>query len=344
MSSTLPVPHLFRPAAHGSLKAAKPSPAKRMYFTSCPRGGRPVSVGLTLLAVLSLVSFGCSRAPARSASAHAGTAMAQYTDGIGRRVEVPRHPERIISLAPSVTEDLFLLGAGDRVIGVTSRCDWPEAAKSKPKIGDLLNPNFEVILAARPDLVIASTAGNDRAAVLKLSDLGLPVYVTAPRSVEKIVETVEEIGRLTDCAQRGKQLAAQMESRLAAIKMRLTGAPPVRAFFITWFDPLLAPGKRTFETDALRLAGVVSLTSEIDEFYPRYSLEQLVAKNPDVIISVEHKGNPLPDLKKIAGWKNLRAVKENRIFLLNETFQHPSPRFVDAVEDLARKLHPERFQ
>ena len=266
-----------------------------------------------------------------------------YVDGLGRKVELPKHPRRIISLAPSVTETLFLVGADDRVIGVTTQCDWPRGASSKPKIGDLLNPNYELILAAKPDLIIASTAGNDRTAVLKLGELGLPVYVTAPRSVDKILESVESIGRITDCAERGEQLLAQMRSRLAAVKQHLAGTPPTRAFFITWFDPLLAPGKNTFETDVLRQANVLSITASINEFYPRYSLEQVLAQDPDVIITVEHTGSPLPALKQISGWRDLRAVKQNRIYVLNGVFQHPSPRFVDGVEELARKLHPERF-
>ncbi len=266
-----------------------------------------------------------------------------YTDGLGRKVELPKHPRRIISLAPSVTETLFLLGAGERVIGVTTQCDWPGEAKRKPKIGDLLNPNYELILAAKPDLIIASTAGNDRAAVLKLAELGLPVYVTAPRSVQKIFGSVEGIARITGCAERGEQLIAEMKSRLATVKQRLAGLPPTRAFFITWFDPLLAPGKNTFETDALRQADVLSITADIGEFYPRYSLEQVLARDPDAIITVEHTGSPLPDLRQIAGWRDLRAVKQGRIYVLSEVFQHPSPRFVDGVEELARKLHPERF-
>jgi iron complex transport system substrate-binding protein len=266
-----------------------------------------------------------------------------YTDGIGRQVKLPRHPERIISLAPSVTEALFLLGADHRVIGVTTKCDWPEAAKRKPKVGDLLNPNFELILGAKPDLVIASTAGNDRSSVLKLADLGLPVYVTAPRSVEKIYQTVEDIGRITDCAARGEQLVARMKSRLEAVHRHLAGLAPLRAFFVTWFDPLLTPGRDTFETDALRQADVISISANIHDYYPRYSLEQVLAQDPDVIITVPYPGMSFPDLRRIAGWKDLRAVRQGRIYLLNEVFQHPSPRFVDGVEELARKLHPERF-
>jgi iron complex transport system substrate-binding protein len=304
------------------------------------------TLAFLLAFVLLLTCTGCSRTHPPEGNSYSERVLPEkttYTDGLGRKLELPKHPQRIISLAPSVTEILFLLGVDDRVIGVTTQCDWPEAAKRIPKIADLLNPNYELILASKPELIIASTAGNDRTAVLKLANLGLPVYVTAPRSVDKIFQTVEDIGRITDCAERGDQLVAEMKSRLEEVRRHLAGLPPTRAFFITWFDPLLAPGKNTFETDALHLAGVLSITTNINEFYPRYSLEQVLAQDPDVIITVEHTGSPLPDLKQMAGWKDLRAVKHGRIYVLNEVFQHPSPRFVEGVEELARKLHPECF-
>lgn len=269
---------------------------------------------------------------------------AVYTDAIGRKVEIPRHPERIISLAPSVTEVLYMLEAGDRVVGVTTSCDWPDDARQKPKIGTLLNPNYEAILAAKPDLVIASTAGNDRTSTLKLADFGIPVFVTAPRSVSTIFETVLSISRITDCPERGERLVAQMRDRLTEMQRRLAGLPPVRAFFITWFDPLLAPGRRTFENDVLHHAHVLSISAEIDQFYPRYSLEQVLAQDPDVILTVRHEGNPLPDLKRLPGWQRLKAVQNGRVFILSEVLQHPSPRFVDGVEELAMKLYPERFR
>jgi iron complex transport system substrate-binding protein len=266
------------------------------------------------------------------------------TDALGRIVPLPSHPGRIISLAPSVTEVLFLVGAGERVIGVSNQCDWPEQAKSKPRIGDMLNPDAERILAARPDLVIASTAGNDRAAVLKLAALKLPVFVTAPRSIDGIFETTETIGSITDCTAAGENLLRQMRTRLETIRERLSGLAPVRAFFITWFDPLLAPGQNTFETDILRQLGIDSITADFRDFYPRVSLEHVLASDPDVIITVEHTGQPLPDLSQITGWSHLRAVRQGRVYALPEIFQHPSPRFLDAAEELARKVHPERFQ
>ncbi len=302
----------------------------------------------SLILLLCFAECGCS-AKSRSAPDASGISSASedsivYTDGLGRRVSVARHPQRIVSLAPSVTEVIYLLGADDRLIGVTTHCDWPDSVRSKPRIGDLINPNYELILAAKPDRVIASTAGNDRSAVMKLADLGLPVYVTAPRTVERIFETIAEIGRITDCAAQGAALVSRMKQRLGEVGRRLAGLPVLRAFFITWFDPLLTPGKETFETGVLRLAGVSSISENVDEFYPRYSLEQVLARDPDVIITVNHEGSPLPDLRRLPGWQNLRAVRQGRIYILNEVFQHPSPRFVDGVEELARKLHPERFQ
>lgn len=269
---------------------------------------------------------------------------AVYTDGIGRQVEIPKRPQRIISLAPNVTEILYMLGAQDRLIGNTTQCRWPEEAEHKPKVGDLLNPNYEVILAAKPDLVIASTAGNDRSAVMKLTRLGLPVYVAAARSVDMIFQSVEDIGRITDCADQGRGLIEQMEARLENIKLRIGHLPPIRAFFITWFDPLLTPGKTTFENDVLRLAGVASITADVPQYYPRYSLEQVLVRDPDVILTIEHEGDPLPDFKRTPGWKDLRAVREGKVYFLSEFLQHPSPLFVDGVEDLARQLYPERFK
>jgi iron complex transport system substrate-binding protein len=307
----------------------------------------PIEFHLLLAVVfVCLAAVGCAN-PAteiRQQTPASSAVHVVYIDGIGRTVELPSRPQRIISLAPNITETLYLLGAQDRLVGVTIQCAWPEDAARKPKIGDLLNPNYEVILAAKPDLVIASTAGNDRGAIMKLTGLGLPVYVAAPRNVDKIIQSVEEIGRITDCAAQGHQLAVQMRERLDRIKFRIAGLPPVRAFFVTWLDPLLAPGKNTFENDVLSLAGVVSITSDIPQYYPRYSLEQILVKDPDVIITVKQEGNPIPDFRKIAGWRDLRAVRHGRVYILTEYLQHPSPLFVDGVEELAKKLYPERFQ
>jgi len=327
---------------------ALPGRAGGRRFPLPPDPGKrsPSRLVLFLPFCLLLLDSGCLQRRAQSPESREASSSSlriTCTDGIGRSLELPSHPQRIISLAPSVTEVLYLLGADDRLIGVCSHCDWPEDVRNKPRIGTLLSPNYEAIIAARPDLVIGSTAGNDRTATLKLADFGLPLFVTAPRSVASIYDTVRAIGRITDCNQRGEELVERMKARIGRIEDRVRGLPPVRAFFITWFDPLLAPGRQTFENDVLRLANVLSISGDVDEFYPRYSLEQVIARDPDVILTVEHEGSPLPNLRKLAGWKDLRAVRTGRVYVLTEAFQHPSPRFIDGLEQLAAKLYTERF-
>jgi iron complex transport system substrate-binding protein len=299
-------------------------------------------------AILILITFpaaGCRQSAIETQSGvpapGEGARRLSMTDGLGRNFSLEKQPARIVSLAPSVTEVLFLLGVGDRVVGVTSHCDWPDEARRKPRIGTLINPNAEVILAARPDLVIASTAGNDRQAVLRLADLGLPVFVTAPRSIDGIFDTLGQIARLTGAEARGDELRRELAERIGRVKSRVAGRPTVRAFFITWFEPLLVPGRRTFETDVLRLAGIESISAGVDEFYPHYSLEQAVSRDPDVILTVRHEGHPLPDLRATAGWRELRAVRTGRVYLLGEVIQHPSPRFVDGLEELVDLVFPE---
>lgn len=300
---------------------------------------------ISLIVLLLPAASGCGSGEVRE-NRHSNPAAAAPTrsiqvDGLGRSVLLPLWPQRIISLAPSVTETLFLLGAGERVVGVTTYCDWPDEARRKPKIGTLLDPNFEVILAARPDVVIASTAGNDRQAVLKLAELGAPVFVTAPRDVERIFDTVKQIARITGEEARGTQLVAEMKARIDRIRGLIGKRPPLSALFITWFEPLLAPGRRTFETDVLRLAGLESITADSEEYYPRYSLEQVLKKDPDVILTVRHAGSPFPDLRVLAGWKELRAVREGRVHIVSEVLQHPSPRFVDGLEEVTKLLYGE---
>jgi iron complex transport system substrate-binding protein len=304
----------------------------------------PAARILTFALICAAVSAGSGCRAVDRQTQTASAVTVEFTDGIGRKVHIPTRPGRIISLAPSITETLFIVGAGDQLIGVTRQCDWPAEVARKEKIGDLMNPNYEVIIGARPDLVIASTAGNDRGAVLKLAALGLPVYVTAPRTVEAIFETVRQIATITGHAAEGERVAADMRRRLDDVARRLESSPRTKAFFVTWFDPLLAPGRNTFETGVLRLAWVDSISANVDEFYPRFSLEQVLAEDPDAILTVRHSGKAMPDLRTVPGWQRLRAVRKGRVYLLDEVFQHPSPRFVDGVEQLARLLYPEHFR
>ncbi|MGH9855131.1 MAG: helical backbone metal receptor, partial [Blastocatellia bacterium] len=162
-----------------------------------------------------------------------------FTDGIGRTVAVAPNPQRIISLAPNVTEIFFALNLGDRVAGVTGYCDFPEAAKTKEKIGDTLNPNLERIISLKPDLVVVSTASQLENLTRKLDQLAIPVYVTNPRSVREVVTSIRNLGEVTGAVDRAREIADEMERRISAVEERVRDLPKPRVLYVLQTGPLI---------------------------------------------------------------------------------------------------------
>ncbi|HKP11141.1 MAG TPA: ABC transporter substrate-binding protein, partial [Blastocatellia bacterium] len=207
----------------------------------------------------------------------------EVTDEIGRSVRVPANPQRIVSLAPSITETLFALGLGDRVVGVTSYCDYPPEATAKEKVGDTLRPSVERIVALRADLVIASTASQLEQFVHKLGDLGIAVYVSNPRKVADVAETIARLGELTGATERARQLSSDLQNRMAAIDARVRAAPRPRVLILLGTEPLITAGGGTFVNDLIERAGGDSVAARETAEYPQYSLETAVASRPEVI-------------------------------------------------------------
>src|SRR6185369_17944596 len=166
----------------------------------------------------------------------------EVTDEIGRSVRVPANPQRIVSLAPSITETLFAIGLGDRVVGVTSYCDYPPEATAKEKVGDTLRPSVERIVALRADLVVASTASQLEQFIRKLDELGIAVYVSNPRKVADVIETIERLGALTGADERASELSDKLQKRLAEIDLRVQAAPRPRVLIILSAEPLITAG------------------------------------------------------------------------------------------------------
>jgi len=277
-----------------------------------------------------------------------GPVLRQFTDEAGRRVSVPVSPQRIISLAPAMTETLFALGVEDRIGGVTDFCDYPPAARKKPRIGGAINPNFEQIVALQPDLVLAQALTlNRRETVDALERLGLTVYATSASTVEGVLESTRLVGEVTGAGQRGEQLVTQLRERLGRLKQRLEGRPPRRVLFVVWHEPLISVGTETFLGDALRLAGAVPVV-ETEQDWPRLSLEEVVRQQPEYLVfasaheqGVEHL---LAGLKQRPGWRDLEAMKHHRVAIVSDAINRPAPRLVEAIEQLARQLHPEAFE
>lgn len=267
-------------------------------------------------------------------------------DGVGRRVKIPAHVDRIVSLAPNLTETLYALGLGDRVVGDTTYCDVPEEAKTKPHVGAPVNPSIEAIVALRPDLVLATTSINRVETVDALDHLGISVYTTNSQTVRKMIDSVGRIADLVDAEKDGATLTASLNARLEALKTRLANEAAVRVVFVVWLDPLQSVGQNTFIADALRWAGAESVVTS-NQNWPQLSLEEVVRLQPDYFVfAASHSGEgaiTLEDLQKRPVWKDLRAIRSGHVAIVSDEIDRPDPGLIDAIEQLARDLHPDAF-
>lgn len=265
------------------------------------------------------------------------------TDELGRGINLNFPPRRIISLAPSVTEVLFTLGLGDRVVGVTSYCDFPPEAKTKEKVGDTLHPNLERILTLKPDLVIITTASQLETLMQQLGQLNIPIYVTNPRTVGEVITSIRKIGDATGASAKAKEVADEMERRVSEVEHRVKGLPKPRVLYVLQTAPLITAGRNTFINDLINLAGGSSVSGDETADYPQLSRETAIASAPEVIIAPESHGTELvkeQDLRR--DFAVTPAVKNYRIVRVNPDWtDRPGPRIVEGLEQLAQGMHPQ---
>ncbi len=269
-----------------------------------------------------------------------------FIDEVGRTVRVPQPVQRIVSLAPSLTETIYALGLQDRLVGDTDYCDFPPDAQKKPKVGGAINPSLEQIVALRPDLVLVTKSLNRLETVNALDGLGIPSYSTDPHTVEEIISSTERLADVLGVPEAGATLGADLQHHLTALQQHLSGLPPRRVIFIVWPDPLISVGKNTFIADALRLAGASSIVDSSQD-WPQMSLEEVVRLQPDFLVfAASHSDGGQDQFDVLAerpGWRGLDAVRNRRFAVISEAVNRPAPRIVSAIEDLARQLHPEAF-
>ncbi|MBI1764847.1 MAG: cobalamin-binding protein [Acidobacteria bacterium] len=265
-----------------------------------------------------------------------------FTDELQRQVAVIENPQRLISLAPNVTEMLFALGLGDRVVAVTSYCDFPPAAKAKEKIGDTLQPNLERIIALKPDLVIASTASQVERLTRQLDQLNIPLYVTNPRSVRDVAVAVRHLGEVTGAQTAAQTLADQLAARIQAVEARNADLPKPRVLFVLQLAPLITVGRDTFINDLITRAGGVSISGEESADYPQFSREAVIARAPEFIVAPEmHGDGAIGERELSVAFATTPAVRNQRIVRISpDLTSRPGPRLIDGLEQLANALHP----
>lgn len=265
-------------------------------------------------------------------------------DQIGREVKVTLQPKRIVSLAPSITEILFSLDLGENVVGVTSYCNYPEQATKIAKVSDTLHPNLEMIISLKPDLVLISTASQLEQFMAKLSEIGIPVFVVKSQSVEGVLESIELLGQITDRKVQSVNLVASLKTRLEKVKESHQGKIPPKVFFIVGTEPLITAGKGAFVTDLINLAGGKSISDDVENEWPAYSIESVIARKPDIILSPgDHSSNSsnssnnatLPDLPK--GLEVTPAATKKQTYKIDgDLILRPGPRIIDGLEEMAK--------
>jgi len=292
-----------------------------------------------LLAAVCLILFesGCLSGTTkdRSISGSAPEVTRTVTDDLGNQIRIPQKIERAVSLAPNLTEDVFAVGAGERLVGVTTYCDFPEEATKIQKVGDTLNPNIETIVALKPQIVLVSTASQLEAFSTTLADNGIAVYITNPKSLDDIFKDLTQLGDIFGTQNTAAKVVSDLTDRVASVTQTTVGTKPVRVFVQISKEPLFTIGKRSFLTEIVRRAGGGSVTENVETAYPNLSKETALALEPDVIILSDSPDNQEPN----DAFKNSPAVKNGRIFRVNaDLLSRPGPRLVNALEQIAADL------
>ncbi len=274
-----------------------------------------------------------------------GPVTRTLTDDAGRRVSLPAKVDRVISLAPNLTEIVFAVGGGDRLVGRTSYCDYPPEAKSVPEVGDTLHPSLERVISVKPQLVLISTASQLEVFTQQLQNQNIAVFVTDPHDLEGVFRSIEQIGEILGKKEQAATLVQTLRRRTNAVEEAVKQKPPVRVFYQLSAEPLYTAGHDSFVTDLMRRAGAISVTADIPGAWPKYSSESALAAKPDAIILPTGGSMGTGNSTVTEALRQSPAVLQGRVYKINDDhLVRPGPRAIDGLEEMARALHPDAFK
>lgn len=256
---------------------------------------------------------------------------------------------RIVSLAPSLTETVFALGAGERLVGVSAYCDYPPEVRTIDRVGTFLSPNVEAIVAKRPDVVLVVPSPGNRNPVEALRRLGVRVVVVEPNSVDDVKQSLLTVGEEIGRSEEARSLVSRIEERMAAVRARTEGAPRRRVLMVIGQMPLHAVGAGTFLDELITMAGGVNVGAQAGGSWPYLSLEFAISSRPEVIIDTtmgnEERAGAGSATAFWDGFPMVPAVREGRVYgHMEYHLLRPGPRIAEALETMARFIHPERFE
>lgn len=266
------------------------------------------------------------------------------TDSYGRQVTINKKPQRIISIAPNITEIIAALNASDRLVGRTEYCDYPESIKGVESIGSLMEPNIEKIVALKPDVVIASTHFK-KESLEKLEQLNIKVVVLyGPESFDGAYDTIQKIGQIIGEADAANNIVVGMKKKVDEVASKVRDAKKPKVYYVISYGKFgdYTAGKGTFIDKAIELAGGINVASDAEGW--KYSIEKLIKNDPDIIICSKYYDTKT-GISNTPGYKDLRAIKEGKLLEIdNNLLDRQGPRMADGLEELAKLIHPELFK
>jgi iron complex transport system substrate-binding protein len=265
-------------------------------------------------------------------------------DDEAREIKLAKPAERVVSLAPANTEIIYALGAESKLVGVTTYCDYPEKAKEKEKVGDFANPNVERVISLNPEVVLA-TGGIQKGVTERLEKVGIKVFIVDPKNFEQLYQDIEKVGEMLGLREKAQELVKEMQKKVSRVEEKAKDLPKLKVFFEIYSQPLMTAGQETFIDDMIRISGGLNIGAAAGEGYPQFSEEELLNEDPDVYLAVKGSMNDPAEIKKRAGYRGLKAVKEGKVYVVDDNLvTRPGPRLVDGLIEVAKAIHPEAFE
>lgn len=265
-------------------------------------------------------------------------------DASGQSLVLKQPAQRIVSLAPNITENLYAAGAGGQLVGAVEYSDYPEAAKKLPRVGGYSRLNLEAVVALKPDLVIGWVGGNSAAHLERLRQLGLSVFLIQPERIEQIADTLEQFGQLAGTENIANAAAEKFRNRVQRLREHHAGKSAVRTFYQVWPQPLQTIGGQQIISDVIKLCGGENVFARLAALSPTVSVEAVLAAQPEAIVISLMSPTPPPGWADTwRPWKQLPAVaRDNLFFISSDLIQRSTVRLLDGADQLCQQLETAR--
>jgi iron complex transport system substrate-binding protein len=290
-----------------------------------------------IVVVVALLSF---TQPPPVGGGEGGTAYpVEVVDDLNRTVVIQKEPERIVALSPSTAEILYYLGVFDRVVGVTDYSDYPPEVSEKERVGGYWEPDVEKIINLTPDLVIGvNTPAQINDVLPMMEEAGIPMVILDPRTIEDIYANILLVGKIVNVTDKAEEVVADMKEKIEGVEKALEGVSDTKVFYIVWNDPLMT-------AEVIEIAGGINIFNDATTSWPTVDLEEVIVRNPDVIVLSAHCGLTPEDIYTNESWSTINAVKNGSVLVFPDEnlLVRPGPRIADGVLEMAKMLHPEAF-